>query len=134
VILGSGAFDWTDTRLTAAAFALLSLSLVAQGLTLLLVRGYYAAGRTFVPLLVSFLVMIGTVSGAYLLVHVLDNNAILLIVQKILRVEDVPGSGVLALAFAYSFVSILGAILLIAHFEHRFKGFFRQVSLTFVQS
>ena len=48
VILGSGNFDWTDTRLTAAVFALFSLSLVAQGLSLLLIRGYYAAGRTFI--------------------------------------------------------------------------------------
>jgi putative peptidoglycan lipid II flippase len=134
VILGSGAFDWTDTRLTAAAFALLSISLVAQGLTLLLVRGYYAAGRTFIPLLVSFIVMLGTISAGFILVHALDNSSILSIVQRVLRVEDVPGSSVLALAFAYSFVSIIGAILLVAHFEYRFGGFLRQVFMTFSQS
>ncbi len=134
VILGSGAFDWTDTRLTAAAFALLSLSLVAQGLTLLLVRGYYAAGKTFVPLFVSTVVMIGTIFSGFMLVHALDNGSVLSIVQKILRVEDVPGSGVLALAFAYSFVSILGAVLLVTHFERRFSGFLRQISLTSFQS
>jgi putative peptidoglycan lipid II flippase len=42
VVLGSGAFDWTDTRLTAAALAIFSFGLAAQGITLLLVRGYYA--------------------------------------------------------------------------------------------
>ena len=62
VILGSGAFDWTDTRLTAAAFALFSISLVAQGLTLLIVRAYYAAGRSFVPFFVSSLVAVLTVA------------------------------------------------------------------------
>src|SRR5690606_18920193 len=34
VVLGSGAFDWSDTRLTAAVLAVLSISLLAQATTL----------------------------------------------------------------------------------------------------
>ncbi|MBT4894909.1 oligosaccharide flippase family protein, partial [bacterium] len=49
VILGSGEFDWADTRLTAAALALFAVSIAAQGLVLLFVRGYYAAGNTKKP-------------------------------------------------------------------------------------
>ena len=45
-VLGSGAFDWADTKLTAAALALFSISLIAQSLNLLFVRGYYASGNT----------------------------------------------------------------------------------------
>ncbi|HWP61840.1 MAG TPA: lipid II flippase MurJ, partial [Candidatus Paceibacterota bacterium] len=41
VILGSGQFNWNDTRLTAAAFALFALSLAAQGIMLLIARAYY---------------------------------------------------------------------------------------------
>ncbi len=134
VILGSGAFDWTDTRLTAAAFALLSISLAGQGITLLLVRGYYAAGRTLIPFIVSIGVMVGTLSTAWILVKVTHNTVLLSIVERILRVEDVPGSAILALAFAYALVSILGTFALVAHFEYRFRGFFAQVSQAFSQS
>jgi putative peptidoglycan lipid II flippase len=134
VILGSGAFDWTDTRLTAAAFALLSLSLVAQGLTLLLVRGYYAAGRTFVPLLVSSGVAIGTLALGFMSLTVLHDDAMLHAVQTFLRVEDIPGSSVLALAFSYAIVSILGTIVLTIHFEHRFRGFLAQTWRAMVDS
>ncbi|NEN93569.1 MAG: oligosaccharide flippase family protein, partial [Okeania sp. SIO3H1] len=38
VLLGSGAFDWTDTRLTAAVLAVFAVSLAAQALLLLLIR------------------------------------------------------------------------------------------------
>src|SRR5690606_25115168 len=49
VILGTGNFDWSDTRLTAAALALFIISVVAQSIVLLLIRAYYAAGRTWKP-------------------------------------------------------------------------------------
>ncbi len=52
-ILGSGAFDWTATRLTAAALALFAISVVAQNLVLLLTRAFYAMGRTRLPLIAN---------------------------------------------------------------------------------
>lgn len=134
VVLGSGAFDWTDTRLTAAAFALLAISLSAQGLTLLLVRGYYAAGRTLMPVLVSSLVMVLTVGSAFAMVHGVSHPGVLLFLQELLRVQDVPGTAVLALAFAYSSVSILGALLLLVHFERIFGGFLGKIRRAFFES
>lgn len=134
VILGSGAFDWTDTRLTAAAFALFSLSLAAQGLTLLLVRGYYAAGRSFVP----FAAALGTallalgLGGATVLAFTID--PVLVFVEQLLRVEDLQGSEVLALAFAYSFATILGALFLLIHFSVRYRGFFPLVVRSLLES
>jgi len=127
VVLGSGAFDWTDTRLTAACFALFALSLVAQGLSLLIVRAYYASGRTFVPFLVSLgmaitTVLLGAASIGALHVPIIYNS-----VGALLRVADVPGVSVLALAFAYALSSIGGVIVLLIHFEHRFQGFFREI-------
>ena len=52
-VLGSGAFDWSDTRLTAASLALFAMSVVAQSATLLLTRAYYAAGKTKAPLFIA---------------------------------------------------------------------------------
>lgn len=127
VILGSGAFDWTDTRLTAATLAVLSCSLVAQGLMLLLVRGYYAAGRTFVPFLVNIGITVATVGLGVLLVNTLAHERVLTLMQQLLRIEDIPGSRVLALGFAYSAVSLLGTLIIIVHFERKFSGFLGRV-------
>ena len=127
VVLGSGAFDWTDTRLTAAAFALFSVSLVFQSLTLLLVRGYYAAGRTFMPFFVACGSAVGTIALGALLIGFFKNEWLAGLSQEILRVAGVPGSTVLALTFAYSLVVVVSTVILLVHFERRFSGFFRRV-------
>lgn len=133
-ILGSGAFDWTDTRLTAAALALFALSISAQALTLLLVRGYYAAGRTFMPFVVSLGTAVGTLILGALLVGVFQNERVADFVQTLLRVVDVPGSSILALVFAYTCISIFATVILVFHFERRFGGFFSRVWLAWSQS
>ncbi|PIR83966.1 hypothetical protein COU18_00965 [Candidatus Kaiserbacteria bacterium CG10_big_fil_rev_8_21_14_0_10_51_14] len=134
VVLGSGAFDWTDTRLTAAALALLSVSLVCQGLTLLLVRGYYAAGRTFVPFFVALASAMGTVALGAFFIGFFHNEWFIEFGQDMLRVAGVPGSTVLTLAFAYSFVAIISSAILLLHFEHRFKGFLHRVWRSWAES
>lgn len=127
VILGSGAFDWTDTRLTAAAFALLALSLASQGLMLLLVRGYYASGRTFVPFIISGAIALSTIGLGTFSIQALAFEPFRHVVEVFLRVEDIPGSSVLGLAFSYAFVTIIGSFVMLAHFEYRFRGFFMQI-------
>ncbi len=125
-VLGSGAFDWTDTRLTAATLALFSLCLAAQGLMLLLVRGYYAAGRTFVPLFVSLAVGVGMVTFGLLAMGVIGDFQSLAFLESFLRIEEVPGSAVAVLAFAYALATILGALALAIHFEYHFGRFFEK--------
>lgn len=126
-VLGSGSFDWTDTRLTAASLAMLSLALVGQGLMLLLVRGYYAAGRTFTPFLVSCGIATGTIGLGSMLVVLMQNESTLSFIQILLRVEDVPGSNMLALSIAYAVATIIGTIVLVFYFERRFAGFFAKI-------
>lgn len=53
VILGSQAFDWDATRLTAAVLALFVVSITAQSLSQLFARGFYATGDTKTPLRVN---------------------------------------------------------------------------------
>lgn len=133
-ILGSGAFDWTATRLTAASLALLVLSLAAQGILLLLARGYYAAGRTLAPFVVSAFVALGTVALGYGFIHIFENQFVLRFVETVLRVYDVPGSAAVSLALSYSLASVIGAILLVAHFEWSFRGFLSGVRRAFFES
>lgn len=134
VVLGSGQFDWADTRLTAAVLALLSLSLVAQGLSLLIVRAYYAAGRTFAPFLVAVATAAGTVGLAAWIVRAFDNPLLFWATKALLRVSDVPGSRVLALGIAFSLATIAGTVGLLVHFERRYGGFHLRIARTLGQS
>jgi len=121
-ILGSGAFDWTDTRLTAAAFALLILSLTAHALTLLVVRGYYAAGKSLVPLITQSFSALLAIALGYIGFVYLPAGA-LLFLESLLRVEGVPGTAVLVLPLAYSVAVIGSTAVLLVWFERHFKGF-----------
>jgi putative peptidoglycan lipid II flippase len=69
VILGSGAFDWNATRLTAALLAIFAVGLVAQGLILLFSRALYAAKQSWRPLLYQvggFVITIASAIGLIL--------------------------------------------------------------------
>lgn len=134
VILGSGAFDWSDTRLTAAAFAVLAFSLAAQGILLLLIRAYYAAGQTAVPLIASAAVAAGTIALSSMGLVTLTVPHLLTTVEQFLRVEDIAGSAIVALAIAFSVSNIAGAALLALHFEYRFGGFFAGMWRPFAES
>jgi len=133
-VLGSGAFDWTDTRLTAAALALFSLSLGAQGIMLLLIRGYYAAGRTLVPLIISIGVGLATLLFAMLSLRFFADQSMLYLLQTFLRLEDVQGSLVVVLALSYSLAVTLGVYALVIHFEFRFGRFVSKIRRTLWQS
>jgi putative peptidoglycan lipid II flippase len=113
VILGSNTFSWSDTRLTAASIALFILSLATQGLVLLFVRGYYAAGNTKKPLSVNVFSSIMVIVFAYLFIYLFKNYPnVLSFVETILRVKGVPGTIMLALPLAYALGSILNFFLI----------------------
>jgi len=112
VVLGSGAFDWSDTKLVAAVLAILCLSLVAQAINLLIVRTFYAAGKTGVPLLVTGIGSVATMMCAgvlYSWYQVHDGGWL----PVVLRIDDVVGSEVIVLALAYAVSLILQTACLV---------------------
>ena len=128
-IFGSGAFDWADTRLTAAALALFMLSIIAQSLMLLFVRGYYAAGETRKPLVISLIALVTTVVSTMALVHLFTTNLTFrFFVEVLLRVTDIPGTDVLMLPLSFSLGMLLATTLLWWTFQHDFTTFFSRVS------
>ena len=144
-VLGAGAFDWEDTRLTAAALALFAFSIVAQCLLLLFTRAYYAAGRTRAPVAIALCGATLTVSGAFFLTWLFRAvPPARYFLESLLRVSDVQGTGVFALPLAYSlgtFASALASFLLFArsfgHFDQRvfrtlFESFASAVLIGFV--
>jgi putative peptidoglycan lipid II flippase len=135
VILGSNTFSWSDTRLTAAAVSLFVISLVTQSLVLLFVRGYYAAGNTKKPLFINVFSSIMVIVFAYLLIFIFKNNLeFLYFMELILRVENVPGTIMLALPIAYALGSILNFILIWILFKKDFIKNKRSLGNTFRDS
>ncbi len=123
-ILGSGAFNWNDTRLTAAAVAIFVVSLLAQGLVLLIVRGYYAAGRTAVPLIINVgSALLSIVFSLYFLYLFRSSPAFASFTESLLRVSGIEGTAVLMLPLGYMLAQIGNAVALFLLFERDFRRF-----------
>ncbi len=135
VILGSGEFDWTETRLVAAALALFVASLMAQGLILLFTRGYYAAGNTKTPLVINLVSAFGIVLFAWLFLEFFRSvPTFRFFMEAILRVEGVSGTEILMLPLGYSLALILNASALWILFQRDFSRFSSSISQNVLHS
>lgn len=103
VVLGSGAFDWSDTRLTAAVLALLVISLTAQACNLLLLRAFYAAGNTRTPFIITVFGSFGAVVlSVGLFMWYSHEPLVAYYATTWLRIEAVPGAEVVMIALGYA--------------------------------
>lgn len=136
VVLGSNMFSWADTRLTAASVALFIISLASQGLVLLFVRGYYAAGNTKKPLIVNVFSSVMVVVFAFLILELFRAYpSVLSDLELLLRVGGVPGTMMLALPLAYALGSLLNFALIWVLFKKDFlHGKSSKLFITFIQS
>ena len=123
VILGTGNFDWSDTRLTAASLALFIISVVAQSIVLLLTRAYYASGRTWKPLWITLVSSVLTIAFAYLFLNVYINTPLVAsFFESLLRIDSVYGSSVVMLPLAYSVGIFINLTLLMSVFKRDFTS------------
>lgn len=126
VLLGSGAFDWGDTRLTAAMLAIFVLSLVAQAVLLLLVRAFYAGGKTMLPLWVA----LGSACISIVLAYCfralyLNSEPMQTFLADLLRLRGVEGVEVLVLALAFVCGQFVQLLVLLAISVKTFKISYR---------
>ncbi len=129
VILGTGQFDWSDTRLTAAALALFTISAVFQSWMLLLMRGFYSAGFTKKPFyinLVSTVILILSTWGLVKLFYA--SGTFSQFITALLKVTDLSNTVVLMLPLGFSIGTIINGLILWAAFEKEFKGFSREIT------
>lgn len=113
VILGAGLFDWNDTRLVAAALALMAAMVIFEGLNTLLIRAFYALERTWEPLVANLIASAATVFIAAAMVGLFraapeSLNAL----AAALRIGDIGDTRILAVVIAFSFGSFINFILL----------------------
>ncbi len=134
-VLGAGHFTWSDTRLTAAALALFSISIIPQSLVLLFVRAFYAEGKTKKPLSINVIAMVVTIACGYLFVFLYNTfPTIAYFFQMLLRIEDVPGSIVVMLALAFSVGITFNMILHWVAFEREFPTYTKNIKKVTFQS
>jgi len=113
VVLGSGAFDWSDTRMTAAVLALFVASVVFQSIQLFLTRAHYAFGKTRLPLIMNLTGAVSTILLAYFILHNFNQfNFIFSYLNSVLKVESLGRTAVLALPLSFSLGAILSSSLL----------------------
>ncbi|MEK7621639.1 MAG: lipid II flippase MurJ [Patescibacteria group bacterium] len=121
LILGAGKFDWSDTRLTAAAFAVFLVSVTARSLVLLFVRGYYACGKTRKPLVINVASSVLIVVLAFGLLRLSAWwPAGKLWLAHLLRVADVGGVDLLVLPLAFTIGSLVNLIVFWRSFHRDF--------------
>lgn len=124
VILGSGMFGWTETRLVAAGLALFALSGVAQSLNLLFTRGYYAAGVTKKPLLINLLSS-GVIIVLALALPILffEFPGFRFFFEALFRVLDLGGTEVLMLPLSFTLGLIFNWFVFWVFFQKDFARF-----------
>lgn len=131
VVLGSGAFDWNATRLTAALLVILAVGLVAQGLVLLFSRALYAARQSWRPLL--YQVAGGALTVVLALVFLsLPKETLLYPLANFLKVGDIGGTTILLIALAATLGQLFLALLSLLALRSVSPGLARTLSRPFL--
>ncbi len=130
-ILGSGRFNWDDTRLTAAALAVFVVSLVAQNLVTLFVRSYYSRGKTKTPLVMNMISAAIIVGSSYSLVQLFQHHArFQYFIESLLKVSDIPGTVVLMLPLGFTIGVLFNLIVHWIGFAREFPKYSSSVLRT----
>lgn len=130
-VLGSGAFDWDDTRLTAVVLSLFAVSLIAQSINLLIVRAFYAGGNTRTPFIVTIISTVITLVvsfGLYTLFLFSPSFAVWM--ERLMRVEGVTGAEIMMLPLGYSLVQFGHMSVLLGIFIRSFHVPYKQLLAT----
>ncbi len=133
-VLGAGRFNWDDTRLTAAALALFTMSLIAQNLVALFVRSYYSQGKTKTPLFMNVLSAFVIVALSYFLAQIFQQSPFFQnFVESILKVSGIPGTVVLMLPLGFSLGVLFNLLIHWIGFARHFPDFSSPVLKTLFQ-
>ena len=134
-ILGAGKFSWEDTRLTAASLALFTISIIAQSMVLLFVRGYYAMGNTKKPLYAGLFSGLMIILFSYGFIKIFNAFPMFqYFIESLLRVDGITETVVLMLPLGYSLALIVNCAILAISLHKDFPDYAKAVSTTLFQS
>jgi peptidoglycan biosynthesis protein MviN/MurJ (putative lipid II flippase) len=134
-VLGAGAFDWTATRLVAAALALFAISIVAQNLAMLYTRSFYAMGKTALPLRANAIGGVLIISSSFFLLFAFrEYPTFRFFAETLLRVGDIPGTQILMLPLGYSIGMIVNMFMHLFMLQKFFPTLRRDAKKAFLHS
>jgi putative peptidoglycan lipid II flippase len=134
-IYGAGKFGWNGTKLTAAALAIFAISIVAQSLVLIFIRGYYAKGNTKKSLYASIITGVLSIGLSYIFVKIFANyDMFRYFIENLFRVDDIVGTEILMLSLGFSLAQIINCIILWMWFGRENPGFSSSLLKTLFQS
>ena len=111
------------------------IGVIAQGMTGLLSRAYYAGGTTKKPLIVNFLCSMLIIVLSYVLMKAFNNFLVFrYFLESVLKVNDIPGTAMLVLPLAYSIGTILNFVLHWIFVKKDFLGKEAFIAKSFFQS
>lgn len=130
IILGTGQFDWMDTRLTAAALGIFSFSIFAQSLIPLISKAFYSFQNTKTPVLISLWSIGINILGSFFFVWVLNNNNYFSdFVSQSLKLQGISNFAILGLPIAFAIAGIFNFIILLKAFDKKIKSWNPQLIL-----
>lgn len=113
VILGSGVFNWEDTRLVAAVLAVLAVAMASESVLPLILRAFYALGRTREPLFWDIVGSLTTVIFAVGFTALFTARPeVLAALAQTLRIGDLAAPKVTAVALGFTLGSLTNVFLL----------------------
>lgn len=103
VILGAGNFDWNETILVAASLGIFTLSLIAQCSSQVLIRAFYAMGKTRFPFICAIASVAVTLSflGLLLSPNLLSTD-IIAYLEELFEVSIAASSLILVLPIGFT--------------------------------
>jgi len=124
LILGSGRFDWSDTRLTAASLGLFSFGLFASSLVPLLVRAFFSFQDTKTPVFISVGAIILNIILCFLFIFLLKSqNFFEEFLRNFLKLKGIDNIGVLTFPLAVSLSEIFNFSLLFYFLSRKIISF-----------
>ncbi len=127
--LGSGNFNWDDTKLTAALLAVFVVALVFQSINLLIIRAFYANSNTRTPLLAVSISSLFSVFLAYVAYTYLYNvDYIRNTVEFIFRLQETRGTEVIMLPLGYIIGILIQTLILLACLMRVFPGILKNLA------
>ncbi len=112
VVYGTQALTWESTRLVAALLAIFVIGIIAQNLVLIFTRSFYAAGKTWVPLIINVCCEVLKIVFALFFLELFSQSGIFTwSFAHALRISDVPGVELLAFPLAYVLGSWINMII-----------------------
>lgn len=116
--LGTGLFDWRDTRLTAAILGIFSLVIIIESILPLLIKSFYALNKTVRPLVINFISNCLIVVLAFWFAGVFSDSSsgVSQFFGRILRVSDIADLGIIGIALAVIIGQFLNFFVLLRFF------------------